>query len=245
MFVALAMGLLSQMPGHSHGIADIAPADFVANQLVAAAELVARRGPGPRALLISHATTSGNASSLAAPLRWRVCNFEVPRMIAQVRTYLLTYLLPKFLTSLLIYTVLTYSCYFFLPSFLVLPSFLTFCTYSLSYLLTQVEPKAKVFGPRFKMVAPGIGHTAWWWLNYSLPTVAAKTLSKLGVGGGFDKHYANDVERAQWTAEALVPEFEWYTTHEWHFASSSSITALHRGETRAVAMCDRAIRYVT
>jgi hypothetical protein len=108
-----------------------------------------------------------------------------------------------------------------------------------------VEPKATVFGPRFKMVAPGIGHTAWWWLNYSLPTVAAKTLSKLGVGGGFDKHYANDVERAQWTAEALVPEFEWYTTHEWQFASSSSITALHRGETRAVAMCDRAIRYVT
>ena len=124
MFVALAMGLLSQMPGHSHGIADIAPADFVANQLVAAAELVARRGPGPRALLISHATTSGNASSLVAPLRWRVCNFEVPRMIAQVRTYLLTYLLTYFVLLLPS----------FLPSLYFLPSLLSVLTHFLTYL---------------------------------------------------------------------------------------------------------------
>ena len=181
MFVALAVGLLSQMPGHAHGIADIAPADLVANQFCAALELAAALGRAPTSLLVTHATTSATPR----PLRWRVANYEVPRMIA------------------------------------------------------QVEPRSKVFGPRFRMLAPGLSHSAWWWLNYSLPTVAAKALSGIGVGSA---QYARDIERAQWTAESVVDEFGWFTTREWRFARARDATgALRRSATGPI--CDRAIAW--
>ena len=181
MFVALAVGLLSQMPGHAHSIADIAPADLVANQFCAALELAAALGRAPTSFLVTHATTS----SSPRPLRWRVVNYEVPRMIA------------------------------------------------------QIKPRSTVFGPRFRMLAPGLSHQAWWWLNYSLPTVAAKALSGVGVGS---EQYARDVEHAQWTAEAVIDEFKWFTTREWRFARARDATgALRRSATGP--LCDLAIAW--